>query len=487
MNNNVINNNNTDAIEVNNPGALNPLAPWDEILQQISIHSRSVIISDENILGRIQTRVENVRNPLDILNQLLSICPKELGFSIFLCVLRFPVHSKALVDKVFLVLQKYSIDHIKYCQEKFNAGNLSNNDGNLVDTIIGEALTLVFSFYDNFVPMEQTGDLRALKLVKEKYPNTILYIDAHEFTPLHGVCCALNMEIFRFFIEWHLEQNPIKRGGLYEMNDSGITPMDTLIDTQRDITSTLHWLRQNGLLQSKDVRKWLLIHRASHSSSISTIRLFLELFPSGVLLEDSDGNLPIHLHLGLRYRPERTFSEQDFEIIHLLIRSGIVNGGINTIGGLFHEDPDAENSCTLSMLLKEAGERNMERVWGIIETCLNEVGSYVNAPIIHAAISNKKNISNELFREILKRYGVNNRRNAHNKLPLQHAVEIGMAWDDGVSDILELSKLDVLNEVDNETNLPLLPFAASKKADLSTLYELSLLKLEDYLIANNTN
>jgi len=159
----------------------------------------------------------------------------------------------------------------------------------------------------------------------------------------------------------------------------------------------------------------------------------------------------------------------------LLISQGIRNGGINTIGGIFHQDPDDEDSCTLTNLFHHVGEENVERVWEIIESCLNDHGEYANAPIVHAAIGNKKVVSNELFGKILERFGARS-RDEHNWLPLTYAVKVGLAWDDGVSNILK-SNQSALDEFDDETNLPFFQFAATEKADLSTLYELSLMDL----------
>jgi hypothetical protein len=281
------------------------------------------------------------------------------------------------------------------------------------------------------------------------------------------------MEIIKYYIEWHAERAPTKRGGLYTMNDSGITPIDTLIDTQQNLVPILTWFQNHDLLRSSDVSTWLLVHRSAHSSSISTIRFFLQLNPSDVLVEDDDRNLPIHLHLGLRYRPRRSFSEQDFEIVKLFLSYGIINGGINTIGGLFHPDPDVDGqACTLTMLLEKAGETNLDRIWQIIDECLNEAGSYENAPIVHAAIKNKQHVPDDLFRQILDRYGATNLNDRH-ELPLSYAVKIGAEWSGCVSHILE-RHVEAIDLVDQDTGLPILPFAALQEgANLDTIYELS--------------
>jgi ankyrin repeat protein len=459
--------------------SINPNFTWNEAIQQLSINPNAIFHG--NVLQVMRQRLECNGVPLDVQDKLLDMYPKELGFSLLLCALRFPTAvNKTLIIKILNVIQEYLNYHIQYCNEKFSSDlNYVESDAS---TVIGEAMTILFSSFDGYTMTPQTGNLNVLKCIKNEYPNTILYVDAHDFSALHGVCCALNITIFKFFIEWHLTQNPIQRGGLYLMNDSGITPMDTLIDTQENISETLHWLRSHGLLTSKDVNNWLLIHRAAHSSSISTIQFFLDLFPSGVLYEDDDGNLPIHLHLGLRYRHIHSFSEEDFAIVQLLISQGIRNGGINTIGGIFHQDPDDEDSCTLTNLFHHVGEENNERVWEIIESCLNDHGDYANAPIVHAAIGNKKVVSNELFGKILERFGARS-RDEHNWLPLTYAVKVGLAWDDGVSNILK-SNQSALDEFDDETNLPFFQFAATEKADLSTLYELSLMDLGYSLGAN---
>jgi hypothetical protein len=452
---------------------------WNEVIEGLSANTNAMF--HESLLRSIRQRLECKGAPSDVQEKLVDMYPKQLGFSILLCALRFHNDScKALMMKIINAIQENVNDHIKYCNENFksNVNNDESDDG----TVIGEAMTILFSSFDGFVMTPQTGNIKLLKLIKELYPNVILYVDATEYTAIHGVCCALNMPILQFFIEWHITQNPIQRGGLYIMNDSGITPIDTLIDTQENITQTLHWLCINGLLTSRDVNQWLLIHRAAHSSSTSTIQFFLDLLPSGILYEDDDGNLPIHLHLSLRYRLRNSFSEQDFTIVKLLISQGIRRGGINTIGGLFHQNPFDEERCTLTSLLDEVGEKDAERVWEVIESCLGEYDDYIRAPIVHAAIGNKKVVSNTLFVEILKRFGARS-RDKYNWLPLRYAVSVGMAWNDGLSDILK-SNQDALYEVDEETNLSVFQFAATKKTNLSTLYELSLIDIDHYISAN---
>jgi len=256
------------------------------------------------------------------------------------------------------------------------------------------------------------------------------------------------------------------------MNDSGITSLDTLIDTHQDLTPVLTWLQNRGLLGSHDVNEWLLIHRAAHSSSPSTIRFFLNLLPGGVLSQDDDGNLPIHLHLGLRYRSGNAFSAIDFQITRLLLQYGIANGGMSTIGGLFHADPDDDNCCTLTGLLAEAGEGNAEQIWRTIDECLHEVNNYERAPIVHAAIYHKKHMSKEIFQNIVTRYGSAD-RDEHGMLPLWYAVKLGRKWDDCIKHLVESNHM-ALYEDDRETGLSMLARAGSStQADLGTIYKLT--------------
>jgi hypothetical protein len=430
------------------------------------------IFKGPTYLSIIRRRLECDGATTDVLEQLIDWYPEALAFSILLAVVRFPPYSESLVDKVIKAIEQHSKAQTDYCNQKFNG---DKNKPSTADKVIGEAMTLIFSFFDDFVPTPQSGNLSAIHQIRQKYPKSILYVDSHGYTPLHGVCCSMNMNIFRYFIEWHLEENPSGRGGLYEMNDSGITPLDTLIDTQNDITPALKWLCEEGLLRSSDVKKWRLIHRAAHSSSIETIRFFIDMFPIGVLSMDDDFNLPINLHLGLRYRQQGIFSEKDLAIVQLLVREGIANGGINTIGGLFHQDPDEDNLCTLDTLLNEVGEaRNRERIWQMIDDCCRERGDYVNAPIVHAAILNRDHISDELFMEVLDRYGENAaaKRNEYGQLPLSHALKVGAKWENCVSHILALNH-EALDEIDDETGLPIVAYAASReKSDMSSIYML---------------
>lgn len=436
-------------------------------------------INHPRILGIIRRRLECDGCPLCIQLRLINLYPTLLAFSLFLCATRFQEHSAELIRNILTAIETYPVEQMNYCIEKFHGDATKPKTA---DTVIGEAMTLLFSFFDDFVATPRSGNLAAIQLVRHRYPDSILYVDAHDFTPLHGVCCALNIDIFRYFIEWHLERAPSGRGGLYVMNDSGITSLDTLIDTHEDITNVLTWLQNRGLLGSLDVDEWLLVHRSAHSSSSSTVRFFLRLLPGGALSKDDDGNLPIHLHLGLRYRAGKdSFSQQDFDITRLLIRYGIRNGGMSTIGGLFHPDPDNNKCCTLASLLAEAGEGNGERIWKIIDDCLEEVGDYERAPILHAAIRNKDHISNQIFTKIVSRYGAE-RRDENGLLPLWYATKMGRTWNDCVKLVSHRNQL-ALYEKDPETGLPMLAFVgANPKADRGTIYELTKMSLSLFYV-----
>mmetsp|Transcript_9715 Transcript_9715/g.12308 ORF Transcript_9715/g.12308 Transcript_9715/m.12308 type:complete len:376 (-) Transcript_9715:316-1443(-) len=361
---------------------------------------------------------------------------------------------------------------MEYCIVKFRSDR--NRPINM-RVLLGELMTLVFSHFDDYVTRPSSGNLETIKLLRDKYPDTILYADNHEFTPLHGACCALNMEIFKYFLEWHLVMRPEGRGGLYSMNDLGITSLDTLIDTQQNITPALIWLRNRGLLKSSDVDEWLLVHRAAHSSQIRTIRFFLDLYPGAVLLTDDDGNLPMHLHLGLTYRRVGTFSEDDFNILKLLVRYGLIHGGIENLGGLFFPDPDNENRCSLEMVLKEVGEEKHARVWEMIDDAMEYNMRNVEAVfIVHAALSQRQCIGNDLFKEILSRYEVSTTiPNNDGDLPLHYAIKKGLKWNNGVYQVFECHK-DALYVLDKGVDLPPFLLAASvQNPDLSTIFELS--------------
>jgi hypothetical protein len=472
---------NTDMIIDDENDVLNllrndPYIQWDQVL--IALQHNKQLIHLDQVLMQLRKRIECIGASQEVLDQLIEMFPRELAFSLFLSVMRFLGCSSQLFQKIVNAIKNDPHYHMGYCIRKFNGDAEKEKT---VETVIGELLTLQFSFFDDYIATSQSGNLAVIQWVRQTFPDSVLYVDGHEFTALHGACCALNMEIIKYYIEWHAEQNPNGRGGLYAMNDSGITPMDTLIDTQQNLVPILTWFCNHGLLRTRDVSVWLLVHRSAHSSSISTIRFFLQLYPSGVLVEDDDGNLPIHLHLGLRYRPRGTFSEQDFEIVKLFLSYGIINGGINTIGGLFHSDPDVDGqACTLTMLLERAGETNVDRIWQIIDECLNEAGPYENAPIVHAAIKNKQHIPNDLFRQILNRYGATNLNDRH-ELPLSYGVRIGAKWSDCVSHVLECHK-EAIGVVDQDTGLPILPFAALQEGvDLETIYEFSKQSLNIFL------
>jgi len=292
-----------------------------------------------------------------------------------------------------------------------------------------------------------------------------LYVDAEKFTPTWGISTApVDMRVFQFFVEWHLEQNPCGRGGLYHSGASNISVLETLIHTRDNITTILGWLHQKNLITADDVQEHFLIHSAAHLSSISTLRFLLDLCPRGVLLEDIDGYLPIHLCIRLRCRSADIFKDEDFEILQLLISRGISSGEINTVGGLFHRIPGGGKSCTLRILLEKAREDNAKKVWKLVKTCLAQAGDYSNAPITHAAVRNRKYVAKDLLQEILGRFGAAN-RDGNGELPLQYAVRVGMAWDEGIEYILEANR--------EALDVGVFPYAAtSKQADFSTLYHL---------------
>merc|ERR1712038_453377 len=97
----------------------------------------------------------------------------------------------------------------KYCIENFHC---SRNRELTAETVVGEAMTLIFAFFHNFVASHSTGNLLAIRLVREHYPKSILYVDSHDFIALHGACCVLNLPVIKYFINWHLNENPNGRG-----------------------------------------------------------------------------------------------------------------------------------------------------------------------------------------------------------------------------------------------------------------------------------
>ena len=326
-----------------------------------------------------------------------------------------------------------------------------------INTVIGEAMTLLFTpFYDDYVATSESGNLEAIYLVRQCYPKSITYVDAHESTPLHGVCNPLNVDIFRYFINWHLQENPNSRGGLYMKEFSGISSMATLIDTRMNIVAELMWLCTHPLLTSKDVQEQELVYASAHSSSPKTIQFLINLYPSGVMFKTHYRNLPIHSHIfSLRHRSRsrNNFSDEDYAITKLLITEGIKVGGIDTIGGLFHQGPHGQKGwCTLDALLKEAGEANHENLWVMIDEWIEEStgGDYTLAPIVHATLVNRKHMSASLFETVMKRYGANSKADGNGILPLMFAVRQGAKWDGCICHIFK-ENLNELSSSDVET------------------------------------
>ena len=449
---------------------------WDNLIDLLSINEQNISMIDT--ITTIQKRLECEGAPVHVQEQLIDLYPHTLGLSLFLCTTRFSFYSRKLMVKIFQAIQRYSDEQMVYCIEKFHTERPRPQEHVDDKLIIGEAMTLIFASFDDYSATPQSGNLNALKIVRERYPESILHADSNNYTPLHGVSSAFTTPIFQFFIEWHLDQRPNERGGLYHMNGSGITPLDGLIGTYEDILPTLQWLCSRTLLQGKDIHDWHLIHRAAFSSSLSTIQFLLKLYPSGALQEDQDGNLPLDLFMSMKYREQKDFSEDDFEIIKVLIKYGVTYGGYQTVGGLFHLNPSENDRCTLTFLLQEVGNENEERLWQIIDEVITDYtkesqshGSVLS--IMHGAVEYKQFISNEMFQTILLRYGASC-RNLNDELPLMSAIKKGVSWDDCGLHILNVNK-SALYEVDPETNLPLFLVAACRKeAGLNTVYSLSM-------------
>jgi hypothetical protein len=142
--------------------------------------------------------------------------------------------------------------------------------------------------------------------------------------------------------------------------------------------------------------------------------------------------------------------------------------------------PDEEKSCTLDALLREVGKASHEKLWGMIDEWIEEVtggdddneGEYTLAPIVHAALLNKEHMSEELFEYVMSQY-TTNKSNEDGVNPLMYAVALGNDKGGCVCHLLE-HNLEELYSVDVETELPILPFAASRKnPDINMLYELA--------------
>ena len=60
----------------------------------------------------------------------------------------------------------------------------------------------------------------------------------------------------------------------------------------------------------------------------------------------------------------------------------------------------------------------------------------------------------------MNRFGATN-RDENGKLPLHHAVKLGLSWNDGLSAIVDVHR-EALGDIDEETDLALLPIATSR-------------------------
>lgn len=377
------------------------------------------------------------------------------------------------MEEIAKAIEKFYTSQMKYCIKKFD-GN--KDSPKIVDSVVGEALTLIFATSFDFVPTRHNGNLEALSFVRQRYPRSIQYINAAGDTPLHGAASVGNVDVFKFFVKWHLDQNPFKRGALYENNNGFHTPLDLLIKSPENITPVLCWLLHNHrLLKGTDIEKKKLIHRAIRVSSTKRMEFLVSQCPSAVSSEDGHGNLPLNYSALVTGDGADELTDQDYENLRTLIQNGINHGGIYTIGGLMHRDQHDEGSCVLARICHA---QDPERVWKIIEQCLDEADDYASASIVHAAISNKSVIPRVLFQDILYRFHEPTQRDEHGRLPLHHAVALGLEWEGGLSDLVHANR-DALDEVDPETDLPILGLAALNYArDLGTLFELAMQSVE---------
>lgn len=308
-------------------------------------------------------------------------------------------------------IEQYSSDMMDYCIAEFDGNaDVKNKTG---ENVVGEALTLFTSYFGGFGSLPLHGrstsctSLDTLKFIKRHFPRSILYVDAQKFTPIYGVSAAIDIHVFQFFIEWHLEQSPLGKGGLYHMSNSSVLVLDVLFDKKQDITAALDWLRQKSLITVHDVNQHLLIHRAVclPSCSSSTLRFLLDLYPRGACTRDVNGNLPIDLFLSLRPRPTDTFTDDDFAIIHMLVSHSINNGEINTIGGLLHRHSQDKRSYLLAVLLKQAGKANNEKVWELVKGCHAQASEYSKEhPTIHAPMRDGQYVPENL-QEMIGHFG----------------------------------------------------------------------------------
>mmetsp|Transcript_24887 Transcript_24887/g.28772 ORF Transcript_24887/g.28772 Transcript_24887/m.28772 type:complete len:576 (+) Transcript_24887:18-1745(+) len=437
---------------------------------------------------------ENHQPNIQILNALIMRFPEELGYSLLMATIRFPTYSIELMNRIFDAIDTYYDNY--WIDEDLMEQNQYHIDLSEIEIVVSEALKWAF-MYDCRDTIQWSGNLHAIKLIRQEYPKSILTEDEH-YSPLAGLCYErthVDLKLIRYFIEWYVDidkdiENENK-GGLFQWVDVGqlgvFKPVWKLLTKSQPIIPLLEWIQCRGLMFRSfgdDKKDFLFECLTDKDTPVENIQFLLHLHPKSILSEiyTDDYYDPIQMLLqdytdfGRTKIEGHNSFEQFLDKFKLLLRYGL-NYGLNDFGGLFNlqsMEDDNTIGCAHYAVGNEDGRLLLCQA---ISDCLNDLGAdYEYEPIIHAAIDSrkkyiKKTKSKEGWLMILNHFGSQDQlpqyhANMHGDLPLHHALKVGLSWDDGLSDIVNHFSNVAIVSVDVSTGLyPFMLAAAGESND----------------------
>jgi hypothetical protein len=468
-------------------------------------------LEDAGALTSVQNDVkENHQPDINILNVLITRFPEELGFSLLMATIRFPTYSDELMNSIFDAIDTYYEDYwdyelslIQFCRYH---DVLSKKED-----LISHALKYAFDCSENRT-IQWSGNLHVIKLIRKKYPRSILTDKNDEdWSPLCALCCErapVDLKLIRYFIEWYLDIDPDSKGGLFNTVPDSV-PIEELLTKSQPILPLLQWMQSRGLMFRS--RAYDLVHYPGwnpnlgftfeesgddhpnllfccledKNTPIENIQFFLNIYPKSILSTNYiyDGDYyPIQILIqgytdfGYTKIGDHSSLLQFLDKFKLLLRYGL-NYGLRDFGGLFNLHYMQDDNTIDFAHYAVGNENGRLLLCQAISECLNDLGAdYEHEPIVHAAIDSRKkciekNKSKEGWLMILRYFRSQDQlpqyhMNMHGDLPLHHALKEGLSWDDGLSDIVTHYQIDAIGKVDASTGL--YPFMLAATGDFTT-------------------
>jgi len=197
------------------------------------------------------------------------------------------------------------------------------------------------------------------------------------------------------------------------------------------------------------------------------ILYFIAQDPMSLFFKTNHGRLPIGCIC--EYEIEGEYQDKKhLDILKIILAYNIQdnNDSKASIGGLFAEISNSDNTLVLDGLIRRFGE---ERVWDTIDMSLS---SFTNLPILHQTI---KYAPRHCLTVMDKFPDSTMVRDAQNRLPIHVALDYGMPWNGGVLSFIINANRPHLKDLDPVTKLPPFILAAvndTKSCDLRTVFYL---------------